>query len=260
MKRIIIAALAASSPVAADAQVCASYVGTSVSPRTFDQAIASIKPVAPKGEFETSDAYQARLASSGGSGPLIISKKIEGAEYIAYNADAGAFEVKSYLFDNTNFSAWEAFYHAKVTSPKASTRDNLDVTISSNEVTTGTYSAQNGFGAKTLVSKITRTEKAIFEGEPARYGEDLFIADKQGIFGRVPMSVAEAQAFKPQAKIAIVAVPKLPYVVRATYPYGETTISNPTDITINATVLVADIQCGLLLNGTNQVIAAFATR
>src|SRR3546814_6917938 len=41
-----------------------------------------IKPVAPKDEFETSDAYRARLAAAGGSGPLIISKKIEGAEYL----------------------------------------------------------------------------------------------------------------------------------------------------------------------------------
>src|SRR3546814_11168915 len=67
-------------------------------------------------EFETSDAYRARLAAAGGSGPLIISKKIEGAEYLAYNADLGAFEVKSYLFDNTNFSAWDTFYYAKVES------------------------------------------------------------------------------------------------------------------------------------------------
>src|SRR3546814_1076633 len=104
------------------------------------------------------------------------------------------------------------------------------VTISSSEVTTGTYSAQNGFGAKATISKITRTEKAIFEGEPARYGEELFIANKGGVIGTVPMSVAEAQAFKPQAKIAFVVVPKLPNVVRATYPYGKTTISNPTDI------------------------------
>ncbi|KTE27489.1 hypothetical protein ATE69_05510 [Sphingopyxis sp. H071] len=261
MKNTFLGVLLVAAPAAAQAQsTCASYVGTTVAPLTFDQAVGSIKPVAPKGEFETSDAYQARLASSGGSGPLIISKKIEGAQYLAYNADAGAFEVKSYLFDNTNFSAWDTFYYAKVTSPKASTMGNLDVTISSSEVETGTYSAQNGFGAKTTVTKITRTEKAIFEGEPARYNDNLFISDKDAVVGRVPMSVAEAQAFKPQAKIAIVAVPKLPYVVRATYPYGDTTISNPTDVTVNATVLVADIQCGLLMNGTNQVVAAFPTR
>lgn len=74
------------------------------------------------------------------------------------------------------------------------------------------------------------------------------------------MSVAEAQAFKPQAKIAIVAVPKLPYVVRVSYPSGETMISNPTEVTVNATIVVADIQCGLLLKTANHVVAAFATR
>src|SRR3546814_4805647 len=119
-------------------------------------------------EFETSDAYRARLAAAGGSGPLIISKKIEGAEYLAYNADLGAFEVKSYLFDNTHFSAWDTFYYAKVESTKASTLSNLAVKISSSEVTAGTYSAQTGIGAKATISKITRTEKAIYEGEAAR--------------------------------------------------------------------------------------------
>src|SRR3546814_11071621 len=124
-------------------------------------------------EFETSDAYRARLAAAGGSGPLIISKKIEGAEYLAYNADLGAFEVKSYLFDNTNFSAWDTFYYAKVESPKASTLSNLDVTISSSAVTTGTYSAQNGFGAQATIRKITRTEKQNYQGEQTTYDEEL---------------------------------------------------------------------------------------
>jgi hypothetical protein len=260
MRAVMLFAFLASAPVAAQAQSsCASYMGTTVTPLTFDQAIASIKPVAPKGEFETTDAYQARLAAGGASGPLIISKKIEGAQYLTYNADKGAFEVQAYLFDNTNFSAWDAFYWAKA-SVKASTIGNLDVSISSSEVATGTYSAQNGFGAKTTVTKITRTEKAIFDRETARYGEQLFVANKDAVVGEVPMSVAEAQAFKPQAKIAFVVVPKLPYVVRANFPQGETTISNPTEVRVNSTILVADIQCGLLMNGTNRVIAAFQTR
>lgn len=260
MKAIILGGLLVSAPTTAQAQsTCASYVDTTVSPQTFDQAVASVKPVAPKGEFETTDAYQGRLAAAGSSGPLIISKKIEGAEYLAYNADKGVFEVKSYLFDNTNFSAWDTFYYAKVTAVKAGTIGNLDVTISSSEVATGTYSAQNGFGAKTTVTKIARTEKAIFDRETARYGEELF-PNKDAVIGELPMSTTEAQAFKVQAKIAFVVAPKLPYVVRATYPYGETTISNPTDVTVNATVLVADIQCGLLMNSANQVVAAFQTR
>lgn len=126
-----------------------------VSPSSFDKAIAGIKPFAPKREFETSDAYQAWLAASGASGPLIIAKAIEGAQYLRYNADIGAFEVPSYLFDNSNFSAWDAFYFAEVSSLEADSSGNLDIAISSSEVATGTYSAQNGFGSRTTVTKIT---------------------------------------------------------------------------------------------------------
>ncbi len=245
---------------AAQAQIrCDSYVGQIVAPTTLDQAILALNAPAPKGEFETTSAYQSRIAAAGNSGPLVIGKKLEDPKYLEYNADLQLFSVQKYLFDNTNWPAWEAFYHAK-NGVKASTMSsgNLDVVLSSSDTPTGTYSAQNGFGARTTVTKLTRTIKVIFEGE-GRYGEDLFLT-KETVLGTVPVNLEQAKTFRQQAKIAFVVVPKAPFVTRANYLWGETTIRNPTEVTVNAIVLNADFQCALLTDGINKVLAAFPTR
>lgn len=238
---------------------CDNYVGQVVTPKTLDQAILDLNAPAPKGEFETTAAYQSRIAAAGSGRSLIIGKRLEDPKYLEYDADQQVFKIQKYLFDNTNWPAWEAFYHAK-NGVKASTMSsgNLDVVISSNDTPTGTYSAQNGFGARTTVTKITRTIKVIFEGE-GRYGEDLFLT-KETVLGTVPVNLEQAKSFRQQTKVAFVVIPKAPYVTRANYLWGETTIRNPTEMRVNAIVLNADFQCALLTDGLNKVLAAFPTR
>lgn len=252
----LICSMAICGPAVAQDQ-CSAFKGTTIAPKTFDQAVLSLNAPTPKGEFETTAAYQARLAQAGSSGPLIISKKPEGSQYLEYDADQGAFAVKSYFFHNTNFPAWETFYHAK-NGVEASTLRNIDVTIASTDVATGSYSGQNGFGAKATITKITRTVKAIYDRE-ARYDEDLFIT-KSSSLGYVPMSIEQAKVFKQQAKIAFLVMPKSPFVTRASFSYGKTTVSNPTDVTVDATVLNADIQCAFLTDAANKVLEAYPTR
>jgi hypothetical protein len=218
-----------------------------------------LKAPAPKGEFETTAAYQARVAASGQAGPLVISKRMEDPKYLEYDADQQAFKVQKYLFDNTNWPAWEAFYHAKNgVSASSSSDGNIDIVISSTDTPTGSYQAQNGFGARTTVTKITRTIKVIFQGE-GRYGEDLFLT-KSTVLGTIPMAVDQAKTFRQLAKIAFVVVPTAPYVTRASYLWGETTIDSPSEMRINAVILDADIQCALLTDNLNKVLAAYPTR
>ena len=74
------------------------------------------------------------------------------------------------------------------------------------------------------------------------------------------MNADEARKFKLEAKIAFVVVPKPPYIVKASFQQGKPTIRNPREIRVDATVLIADIQCALLMNGNDTVVAAFETR
>lgn len=248
-------------PIYANAQTnCADFVGTTVKQKSFDQAISSLKSVAPKDEFETTAAYEARLAAADNSKLIVISKPIEDIKYLSYDADAGALHIESYAFNSTVFDAWNAFYATK-SEIKASVLSNRATVVSKLDVTTGSYTAQNGFGAKTTVTKVTRTLKAIFEAEERDSSNKLFVnTDSNGVIGALPMSAVEAKVFKRQAKIAFVVIPKKPYVVRSTYAEGKTTINNPIDMMVNATILIADFQCGLLINSANQVLASFETK
>ena len=246
--------LSAAITTAAHAVTCDSFVGQAVTSKSFDQAILAINAPAPKGEFETTAAYQVRIQGAASTGPLIISKRMEDPKYLEYDADRGAFKVFSYLFDNSNYPTWEALY----TTPglDASTISNLDIQISTSDVVTGTYSAQNSYGARATITNITRTLKGVFERPAKSYAESLF-PSKDAVVGYLPMSSAQAQAFRQAAKIAFVVVPKSPYVVRRTFQDGETTISNPTKITVNSTILIADIQCGLIINSDDHVVGAY---
>ncbi len=237
---------------------CDQYVDQIIAPKTFAQAVAALNIPTPKGEFETTAAYQARVAGSGETGPLIVSKQPEDRKYLEYDADRQLFAVKSYFFHNTNFPVWETFYHAKNGVEAGITYNNIDVVISETETVTGTYESQNSYGAKATVTKITRTYEAIFDRK-ANYKETLFPSSDVTV-GYFPMEISQAQSFKSQVRIAFVVSPKSPYVTRAEFSYGTTTVRNPTDVKVNATVLNADIQCALLMDASNKVLAAFATR
>jgi hypothetical protein len=240
---------------------CSSYVGSPISAQSFDVAIERLTNLSPKGEFETTAEYASRTeaANLAASEPLIIAKEPESVEYFRYDADTQKLQVQSYAFDNTNFQAWEAFYAAKEHRLTANTTDNLDVVISVATESTGTHVATNSFGVRVEVQELTQTTKAIFQRN-GRYPDTLFRhRDKDGVIGELSIAPSDAKALKPQLKVAFVVRPKEPYLIRSTYPLGTPTVSNPRQITVHATVLIADFECGLLLDGTNKVIGAYDT-
>ena len=240
------------------AQTCDAYVGQTIDPKTFDQAIAGLGDVAPKGEFETTAAYEARLANSGNDGPLIIAKDIEDRKYLAYDADNQVLGVKTYALHNMNLSWWNIFYDAKIDSLKADLSNNHAVGISQKDTETGTYKAQNSYGAEATITEITRVSDGIFDRVAKDYREQLFKGNGPDLEG-LPLDPASAQALKPKMKAAFVVVPKTPFFVQGEHSVGETTIRNPTDITERYRVLIADIQCGLLTDDQNKVLASYET-
>jgi hypothetical protein len=237
---------------------CPSFVGTTVKPIDFDRAIASLRSTPSKDEFETTAAYMLRLASIDNVVELIISKPIEDTKYLAYNADAGQLEVVSYAFSNISFNPWKAFYNSKSgieASVNSYGGSNRGVVISETYKNTGSYTAQNSFSAQVTVNKQLRTTKSIFESREQPYSKGIFVnQSSDGIVGTLPMSPAEAKKFRSTAKIAFVVTPKQPYVVRSKYVSDEATMDRPLDETVNETILIADLRCGLLMNATNVVM------
>jgi hypothetical protein len=254
----------------AQSQQCTTYVGQTVTPLTFDQAISHIPNVAPRGEYETTAQYEERrrAAGVGSGGPLIIVKTPENRDrYIRYDADAGRLAIQTYAFDNTGFDAWTALYGTPyIQALNPSTLGNFDVVISEREVATGTYQGRNGFGATWPVTRVTRTLQAIYErprGPRDGITSGLFPSADEAphVVGYLEMPPEVAQRTKPTMKLAFVVVPRDPYVIRSSYAgRGNITVQNPFDVTYTTTILVADVQCGLALDASNRVLGAFPTR
>lgn len=259
------APIAASQPPSPERDACAAYAGNTVTPQTFSAVVSSLGNVAPRGEFETTAQYQARIAASNTAGTRIISKSIEEQRFIQYDADNSRFRIKSYAFSNRSFDYWGAFYAARPPGLDAATSGNIGVLISQASNPTGTYSAQNAYGARWDVTRVNRTSDAIFERRAStgmRGGERLFRGDTGGVdsfIGELRLAPEEAERLRPQLRIAFVVEPRPPFLVTGTHQPGEVTIRNPFRVTETFRVLIADIQCGLLMDGNNKVLASFPT-
>lgn len=258
--------MAGFAATAANAQDCRSYVGQVVAVQPFQTVAATLKTLPTvKGEYETTAAFEARVSAARGAMPeTVIVQGVFSPNYVNYDADAGVIKVQAYALRNLNTHYAYVFgygspYYEKV---KYSSLGNLDAVLFEKESTTGSYSASNAFGAKTTVTKITRLQHAIFEGPTVRYGDRLFVDEKPGVealLGTIPMTIPEAQALKASGKVAFAAKPKWPFYAEGVRKW-EPTITSPTDVNNPIHVIVADIQCGLLLDGSNKVVGAYATR
>ena len=262
---------------AANAQdQCSSYVGQTVTPTTFDATIARFAKLAPKGEFETTVQFETRKAAtlSGTTSNLIISMPLHYNDQIVYDADNQKLRIYSAAFSGGGFYPRDDFEAAGVTDKiPANQFGNIDVLVSRTETPIGTYEAQNAYGAKTEVTKIQQTSKGIFDHmTPDFLSADLFKIPERSaltsperslknpyLIGELALTPAEAQTLKPTLKLAFMVTPKEPYLVQGSQHVGETTISNPTDVTDNFSILIADIQCGLVTDATNKVLGAYAT-
>ena len=249
-------------PTASGLQVCSIYVGQTVQPQSFANAVARFSGLTPKSEYETTAQFEARQAQAlGGSvGPLIIEKTPESRDYFRYDADAQVLHIASFAFDNTNFPAWDAFYSLGLDRRfGVSTGENIDVVIASGDRVTGTYRGQNGFGANASVQQVTRSVKAIFERGPDRSRGHEMLFPGESEIGRLSMTPEDARTLKPSLRIALVVTPFAPYVVRGTNPYGRPSMRSPQEVTIDFTILMADIQCGLVMDNSGRVLGAYPT-
>lgn len=267
MRKMVLLASAVLFTTTANAQdQCPGYVGQVIAPKTFDSAIAGLAKLTPKGEFETTAQYEARKAASVGDvpGAVIISKVPEDRKYFEYNADSQKLRIITYAFQNTGFDIDGAFFDAGLDG-KIDARNGDTVVISRTDKATGTYLGSNGFGAKATIARVQRVTKAIFEAQ-VRQRDILALsifpaaASSPYVVGELTLSPAEAQVLKPKLKLAFVVQPKEPFLVKGNHSTGKTTIQNPTDITEDFSILIGDIQCGLVTDAANKVLGSYSTR
>ena len=264
---LILASLVSAS---ANAQTCESYAGQIIAPVNIEAVIAATSKLpSQKDEFETTEQFNARLVSALGTvnGNYVVATKFD-PKYAVYDADTQRFKIESYAMDNINAS-WDGVFgygtphYGKV--EHSSVTGSIDIVVSNSEATIGTYRGTNAFGASTTITKVRRVVKAIFDRQ-AQYGETLFApAPKRGEKTSTTIAELEADAttartLKSAFKAAVVIVPKSPWYGAGKKDWGEPTLDAPRDIDETVIGVIADIQCALITDGSNKVLAAMPTR
>ncbi|HEY2773097.1 MAG TPA: hypothetical protein VGK20_03490 [Candidatus Binatia bacterium] len=149
---------------------CATYVGETITTKPFDAVIAALPEYQPKGEYETTEQYNARLAGPASVHPsaVIIAKtawdrgpceafdETEFRDSLVYDADTQTLGIGVGIFKGPEFDALSAFAFAKGPTPKTGVF-NIGVIVSESESTTGDYVASNAFGVKADVRRVTHT-------------------------------------------------------------------------------------------------------
>ena len=239
---------------------CSSYVGASPKTLNFSQASSLLSKLSPKGEFETTGQYEVRLNSALGSlpNPLVIARELREADQLTYDADKGALTASKFIFNNSGFDVRSVFYHAKVEEfTKGAGSTNLQSVIFQTEKPTDSYIGSNVFGKNIRVQKTSETVFVIYDRPNRQFIDSLFGSETGNRLGAIQMSPSEAKNFKKTYRTALVVVPKRPYLAKATYLSFEPTIEVPEETRTSATVIFADITCGLLMNAKGDVVAAY---
>ncbi len=256
------------TPQALLSDECAAYVGTTIAPRSFDSVVAGLPKYKPKGEFETTANYQARMAGVSASGPIIIANTAITIEVrkagLSYDADTQKLRIGRDIFTGRPFTPSTAFLYLSLKgqpTPKTGS-DNISVVISESRSTIGSYLGSNSFGVKASVRQVSHVVKAIFDHGQDDVTDDVarLVADTgyNDHLGDLSLTPQEARLAIPNLKVAFIVVPKPPFVVRGQFPEDTPTLDSPISIAQTFTALIADIRCGLLTDAANKVLAAYA--
>lgn len=259
--------VANSSPVAVD-EACQVPVGQRITPMSIDALISKLSVSAkPRGEFETTAQYEARLQAAGSGAPqqAFVAMPID-AKYITYDADSGRFRIESYALDNKNAS-WEVFYDGPNPPwPRpVGRRDYVDLVERSVERVDGTYDAGNAFGAKVTVRQVLRETVGVLD-RTATGNEGLFFphrpwrSDQSHVIAEVAVDPASAPTWRQNLKAAALVAPKSPYIAKGIKDWGRPRFDLPKEITEQLTAVIADISCMVLTDQSDTVLVLIPTR
>lgn len=237
--------------------LCKGYVGQVVKPVAFAALAAQLSGPAPKGEFETTAQYNARVAAARQpvpEGPVIITLPTD-REFISYNADTGAMFVQAGAFGAGKFSdivdvQVTADYFGLVPKELAT---GSAIPHSMTEKLLRTYTARNGLGLEVKVSEIERQSKGLYISSPKLFP---YAKSNRSAVAYLEARPPQAQQLKQTLKVALALLPKAPYVFRTQQPGAAPTARNPVQYEDKLTALYGEAKCALVLDGANRVLAS----
>lgn len=251
----------AAMPVVDNDTICRKFVNTTVRSTTMDAAISSFSVTTPKGEYETTAGYKARRdAALPAEKTVVVRVPVKDTSSFTYDADKNALAVSGYAFLGSG--GFNPYHLLGSAAADLSNGQNLNVAVSSHDTGKGSYRATNAFGAVGNVARVSRISKVIFDGNRANIAPPLDIFKtgfRTNVVGYIPLEASEARRLKTLLRLSFVVVPQEPYVVTVEYSRGAPTLDDPRQINERTTVLLGDIQCGLVTDNFDKVLAAFPT-
>ncbi|WP_404479324.1 hypothetical protein [Novosphingobium sp. BL-52-GroH] len=238
----------------AKSDLCKRYVGTVVTPTSFDALVQGLPKIAAKGEYETTAQYEARksatLSRATGLSVLVVPTDRDYAQYVADDqalfVQAGAFQAGEYSPNaKAVIAAWSALGDE---TPKG-----IGLFIAEKERVLRTYNAQNGFGATFRVSVIDRDTKALHLTTEKLFP---FAQWKSSPVMGLELPLAKAPQVRQTFKVALVLKPVAPYVRSDFFDEAPPTADSPEKANDRVTLLVAEPKCGLVLDSTMHVLAS----
>lgn len=180
--------------------------------------------------------------AAGKVGPLIISKPLESPNSVEYDADKEKLSIYSGVFSGYGFDEQRAtVYSPEFGAFKPSGGMTYHVVLSTTDPNKLDVLFEHVAG---------RADYQKFELFPTEHGTSLL--------GSVSISPLEAQRIKPSLQLAFVVVPTAPFFLSAKYSGDPKKYGRASDV--YAKLLIGDIKCGLVLEPSGKVLAAFATR
>lgn len=214
------------------------------------------RAIRPKGEFETTAAFNDRAQSAiatiesgltqrNGLDQIVAVHRVPPGN-IGYNADTGMLKIHSVLPWNTLFG-----YRNFVSKDLKSFSPDVDfMPVQTSEARTGSYVGSNAFGATTTVAQYRGTEYGVALME-AKQGES-WAKQRDGVTIGVPPD--QAQALKGRVGIKVVGK-----IVPPGWFEGVTgdspTMRNPTDRSITARYVAINSTCAAVVDlGSGAVL------
>lgn len=278
----VVLAVACLVPVSAGlAAGCGDYKDKTVSSLPFAEAAASLPKIEPKSEYETTAAYNARVAEAAKKAPsTLLVERDPIIEYLRYDADKGVLVVSTYAFTNEPFGWWSALRGYKDPAGKeVGYSESVAAVVARKQTVVGEYEATSKMGVKVAVANIESETAAIFdrvrscksfgcgslfpknkEPNPYKMGDSMKSVEHEGIVGRIPMPPDAAKALKANAKLIFVVHPRPPFLLAGEHRPFKTTVDNPKDVTDRYQVVIGDIECGLVADRAGKVYGAYSTK
>jgi hypothetical protein len=207
---------------------------------TVQQALARLRPVPPKNEFETTEAFRAHAAAANPNFPVddaAIVLPIHPAQ-TRYDADARVLHLAEtgHLFFTS--SAWQG---------QTGYTSLAYLSVDRNLRDTGSYTAANAFGARTEVVRRRGTD--IGFSTPDMTGRNFW---PRGHFGgglsfRIPMPLDEARAAQGNLAVMVVGPLEPPFVLQGR-DQGSPTWRIPVERNVSVRALSMRPDCLVLVN------------